>query len=203
MLLGLRKILIICSLRSFSLHWFHILKWNLVYRFIVRISRSRSVLGTIESFLTELCPLDLSCCFHSFSSHWLHILKWNLIYRFIISISRSNSVLGTIESFLRGLCPLDLENSNNLHSPFIFAALVAHTEMKFGMQIYYKNIQVKFCFGYDRAIFDRVMSLWPWKIPIICSFRSFSLQRLTYWNEFGIQIYHPIMYVQGGGGGGA
>jgi hypothetical protein len=47
------------SFRSFSLHWLHILKWNLVYRFIIRISRARSVLGTSEPFLTELWPLDL------------------------------------------------------------------------------------------------------------------------------------------------
>jgi hypothetical protein len=43
--------------------------------------------------------------------------------------------------------------------PFIliFFALVAHIEMKFGIQIYRtiyrKNIQNKFCFWYDRAIF--------------------------------------------------
>jgi hypothetical protein len=36
----------------------HILKWNLVYIFIIRISRSSFDLGTIEQFLTELCTLD-------------------------------------------------------------------------------------------------------------------------------------------------
>jgi hypothetical protein len=47
----------ISSFRSFSSYWLH-MKWNLVYRFIVRISRSSSNLGTIEPFWTELWPLD-------------------------------------------------------------------------------------------------------------------------------------------------
>jgi hypothetical protein len=42
---------------------------------------------------------------------------------------------------------------------FIFFALVAHTEVKFGIQIYHKNIKVKLCFGYDQAIFYRFMPL--------------------------------------------
>jgi hypothetical protein len=64
--------------------------------------------------------------------------------------------------------------------PLIFFALVEHTEMKYGIQIYHKNILVKFCFGYNRAIFDRVilMPLGVRQIPIICCFRSFSLQKL-------------------------
>jgi hypothetical protein len=69
--LGLCKILIICSFRSFSLHWLHILKGNLVYRFSIRISRSSSVLGTIEPFLYRIMPLRLRkilviCSFCSF-----------------------------------------------------------------------------------------------------------------------------------------
>ena len=35
----------------------------------------------------------------------------------------------------------------------------AHIEMKFGIQIYRKNIEVKFYFGYDRTIFAWVMAL--------------------------------------------
>jgi hypothetical protein len=46
--------------------------------------------------------------------------------------------------------------------------------MEFGIQFYHKNILVKFCFGYDQAIFDRVMPHGLRNIPIICSFRSFS-----------------------------
>jgi hypothetical protein len=84
------------SFRSFSSHWLHILKWNLVYRFIVRISRSCSVLGTFEPFLIELFPLDFDKFqYFTVSVHLLctgfHILKWNLVYRFIVRISRSNS----------------------------------------------------------------------------------------------------------------
>jgi hypothetical protein len=44
--------------RSFSSHWLHLLKWNVVHWFIIIISRSSSVLGTIEPFLLDLCPLD-------------------------------------------------------------------------------------------------------------------------------------------------
>lgn len=38
------------SFRSFSSQWLHILKQNLVYRLIIRISRSNFVFGTIEQF---------------------------------------------------------------------------------------------------------------------------------------------------------
>ena len=83
-----------------------------------------------------------------------------------------------IEPFLTELCPWTLKNSSNLQFPFIFFALDAHIEMNFGVQIYRKNILVKFYFGYDRTIIDRVMPLGLRKIPIICSFCSVSLQRL-------------------------
>jgi hypothetical protein len=33
-----------------------------------------------------------------------------------------------------------LDNANNLQFPFIFFVEIAHTEMIFSMQIYYKNI---------------------------------------------------------------
>jgi hypothetical protein len=55
--------LLVCRFNSsfcwFSSHWLHILKRSLVYRFIIRISRSKFFLGTIEQYLTEFCPLDL------------------------------------------------------------------------------------------------------------------------------------------------
>jgi hypothetical protein len=57
--------------------------------------------------------------------------------------------------------------------PFIFFAAVAHAERRFGIQIYIKNISAKFCFGYDRAILDRVMPIGLRKISIICIFHSF------------------------------
>jgi hypothetical protein len=57
------------------------------------------------------------------------------------------------------------ENSNNLQFPFNFFALVAHIEMKFGIQIYHTNIYVKFSFEYDRAIFDTVIPIGLQKIP--------------------------------------
>jgi hypothetical protein len=42
---------------------------------------------------------------------------------------------------------------------FIFFTEVAHTEMKFGIQIDHKNDENEICFSYNRAIFDRVMTL--------------------------------------------
>jgi hypothetical protein len=69
------------SFRSFSLHWLHILKWNLVCRFIISRSRSIYVLGTIEQFLKVMSlglwqiPIIYSFC--SFSLHRLHIVGWN------------------------------------------------------------------------------------------------------------------------------
>ena len=54
---------------------------------------------------------------------------------------------------------LSVGRSVHQQFPFIFFALLAHIEMKFGIQIYRKNIEVKFYFGYDRAIFDRVLAL--------------------------------------------
>jgi hypothetical protein len=47
------------SFHSFSLHWLHILKWNFVCRFNIRMCRSSFVLGTIAQFLTELWPFEL------------------------------------------------------------------------------------------------------------------------------------------------
>lgn len=58
---------------------------------------------------------------------------------------------------------------------FIFFAEVALTEIKLGIQIYHKDSQVKFEFGYDRAIYGRVMHLGLIKIRMICSFCSFPL----------------------------
>lgn len=43
---------------SFSSQMFYILKWNFIYRFIILISRSSYILGTIELFSTELCLMD-------------------------------------------------------------------------------------------------------------------------------------------------
>jgi hypothetical protein len=67
-------------LNRFSALWLHILKWNLVCRFLIWISRPSCVLGTREQFLTELCPLDfwkipIICSVCSFSMQRLHILK--------------------------------------------------------------------------------------------------------------------------------
>jgi hypothetical protein len=45
---GIRKMLIICSFRSCYLLWLHILKWDFVYKFSIRKSRSSSMLDMIE-----------------------------------------------------------------------------------------------------------------------------------------------------------
>jgi hypothetical protein len=54
---------------------------------------------------------------------------------------------------------LSVGQSVHRQFPFIFFSLVAYTEMKCGIQIYLKNIEIKVCFWYKRAIFDRVMPL--------------------------------------------
>jgi hypothetical protein len=67
-------------------------------------------------------------------------IEMKFVYRFIVRISRSSSVLGTIEPFL-SVMALGLQNNyNNVQFPFIFFALDAHIEMKFGIQIYHENI---------------------------------------------------------------
>lgn len=49
--------------------------------------------------------------------------------------------------------------SLSVHQSYIFFSEIAHTEMKFIIQIFHENIFVKFCFRYDRAIFDTGMLL--------------------------------------------
>lgn len=63
--------------------------------------------------------------------------------------------------------------SLSVHQSYIFFSEIAHTEMKFIIQIFHKNIFVKFCFRYDRAIFDTGMLLELGKIQVICNFHSF------------------------------
>lgn len=57
----------------------HLLRRNLVCRFIIKMSRSSSVLGTIEHFsrvmYLGLRKIPIIFSFHSFSSQWLYILK--------------------------------------------------------------------------------------------------------------------------------
>jgi hypothetical protein len=102
----------ISSFRSFCSYWLHILKGNLVYRFIIRISRSISILGMIEHFWQSFGPWtliifnNLQFSFIFFSV--LCILKWNLVHRFITRVSRWSSVLGMFEPFLTELWALDL-----------------------------------------------------------------------------------------------
>jgi hypothetical protein len=57
--LGLREILLLCSLRSFSSHWLHILIWNLVYRFIIRISTTSFFWVRSSHFWQTYAPLTL------------------------------------------------------------------------------------------------------------------------------------------------
>jgi hypothetical protein len=103
--------------------------------------------------------LPIICSFRSFSFQRLHILKWNLVYRFIIWI-HVYMYLGQFlfwvrsSNNLQSYDPWISKSSNNLQFPFISCAEIPRTEMKFGIQIYHKNIYIKFCFGYDWAIFD-------------------------------------------------
>lgn len=81
--------------------------------------------------------------------------------------------------------------SLSVHQSFIYFSEIAHTEMKFIIQIFHKNIFVKFCVQYDRAIFDTGMLLGLGKIQIICNFHSFSFADVAYTEmELGMQICH-------------
>lgn len=109
--------------------------------------------------------IAIFCSFHLFSSERLHIIKWNFVYSLII-----------IKSII-GLRYTPYSCINILQFPFILFAEILHTHwIKFGIpvQIYHDNVQVKFCFGFDWAIYGRVICLGIGKIPISCSFRSIS-----------------------------
>lgn len=79
--LGLRKIPI-CNYYLFSSQRLHILKWNLVYRLIIRKSRSSLVLGTIDQFLRSFDLQRFHFLFCYFCSSLLHRL--NKLIRYIV-----------------------------------------------------------------------------------------------------------------------
>lgn len=126
--------------------------------------------------------IAIFCSFHLFSYERLHIIKWNFVYSLIIIKSKSSVFLGMINQFLTEIFPLDLDITpysciNILQFPFMLFAEILHAHwIKFGIpvQIYHNNVQVKFCFGFDWAIYGRVICLGIGKIPISCSFRSIS-----------------------------
>jgi hypothetical protein len=126
------------------------------------------------------------------SIHFLHTgcAYWNEIWYTDLSKEYLGQFLFLVQSsnFWQSYAPWASKNSNNLHFPFILFSLVACIEMKFGIQIYYKNMYVKFCFGYNRAIFDSVMPLELRKIPIICSLFIFFALVAHIEMKFGIQI---------------
>lgn len=109
--------------------------------------------------------IAIFCSFHLFSYERLHIIKWNFVYSLIIIKSKSSVFLGMINQFLTEIFPLDLDITpysciNILQFPFILFAEILHTHwIKFGIpvQIYHNNVQVKFCFGFDWAIYGRVI----------------------------------------------
>jgi hypothetical protein len=74
---------------------------------------------------------------------------------------------------------MPLRFRKKMRFPFIFVAEIAHTEIKFSIQNYHMIIWIKFYFGYNLAIFDRVMTLGLRKIAITCSFQSFSSLKLV------------------------
>jgi hypothetical protein len=117
------------------------------YRFILRISKSNSVLGMIEQFLTELCPMDFEnfrkfCSFRLFSLQRLHVLKWNLIYWFIMRISRSSTV--QLSNFWQSYDPwTSKEIQFAVFINFLCKGCTyMYTEMKFDIQIYHPIMYV-------------------------------------------------------------
>jgi hypothetical protein len=125
-------------------------------RYVIGMPRSKSNLVMLQWFLTVI-PLECR-------GWW-----WNFQFPFII-IPPPSPLLRRREGILLCCCL-----SVHQQFLFIFFALVAHTEIKLSRS--------KFCFRYDRAIFERVMPLGLQKTPIIYSFLSFSLQKLLFWNE--------------------
>lgn len=106
--------LIFLILLRISVAWnFVFSEKNLVYRFIIDISKSSLVLSTIKQFYKHMSltlrNISDICSFRSFSSEGLHILKWNLVCRFIIRIFKLTYDLGTIAHTMYMYVLLDLE----------------------------------------------------------------------------------------------
>jgi hypothetical protein len=96
------------------LHWLHILKWNLVYRFIIRISMSCYILGTIRQFFLQshaqwTSKISIICGFRSFSFALIAHIEMQFDIQIYHKISRSSPVLDTMEQFLTELWPLDFD----------------------------------------------------------------------------------------------
>lgn len=78
-----------CSVISFA----EVAIVKFIIQIFVRISSWSWILGVIQQFLTDLCPVDLKKCnyfnFLFFSLQRLHFLKNKMLCRFIIKIWRN------------------------------------------------------------------------------------------------------------------
>lgn len=103
------------QLTAVSAHFLAVLKWNLVYRFILIISRSRSILGNraiidkVMAIRRKIIPVTCICIFRSFSLQRRNKFEWNLVYRLIMVICSSCSIFGTIKQLSIDLWSLDVE----------------------------------------------------------------------------------------------
>ena len=70
--------------------------------------------------------------------------------------------------------------------------MVAHIQLKFGMWIRHRNMQVKFEVGLGPMIFDRVSPLELRKKSEIFRFRSLSLQRFNTFNSNLVYGYATV-----------
>lgn len=97
----------------------------MVYRFITTISRSSLVLGMIERFSTDLCPLDLEK-FHLFSVSVNFLcsgcMNWNETQYSDLSWQYLGQIWFWVRSnnFWQSYAPLTWKNSICLHFSFIF-----------------------------------------------------------------------------------
>jgi hypothetical protein len=105
--------------------------------------------------LSWLWKIPIICSFCSFSLQRLHKLKWNLVYRlFWVQLSH----------FWQSYAPWTSKNSSNLQFLFIFFALVAHTEIKFCIQIYHiKEYLGQFLFWVRSSHFWQSYAPWTLK----------------------------------------
>lgn len=129
-------------------------------------------------YMTWFCPSSKKGGSRTVSIHflWRGCTYWN---RFITVISRPSLILGTLSNCWQSYAPWTWKHSFYLQFPCIFAAEVTYT----GKNLVYRFIIMIYVFR-SSSIFGKIkqllVELCPLdlkKITIICSYRSFSLQK--------------------------
>jgi hypothetical protein len=101
----------------------------------------------------------------------------NLTYEYVIVICRPSSNLVMVWWFLTEVSLLNFEKNRKFSSHSLSAqqlyTLNSNFQLKFDIQIYLRNKQVKFEFGHGSMIWDKVNSLECWKKFEIFSFHTY------------------------------